>query len=129
MVGCPDWQHFTVERQPEILPMLLLWSEDQPGLSLPVVSPWLVEANYAPQLAEAERAALELAAGDEVEWLCILNVQPDGVISANLLGPLAFNRRTGAALQVIQAHTGYSPAVVVGQAHTEVAHAGADAAA
>ena len=129
LIGCPDWQHFTVERKPEIVPMLLLWSDDQPGLSLPVVNPWLVEDGYAPQLAEAERTALGLIEGDEVDWLCVLNVQPDGVITANLLGPIAFNRRTGRAVQVIQAQAGYSAAVLLGQAQAEVAHVGADATA
>jgi flagellar assembly factor FliW len=125
LIGCPDWQAFTVERKPEIAPMVLLWSDDQPGLSLPVVNPWLVEPSYAPQLSDADRATLEVADEANLDWLCVLNVQPEGVITANLLGPIALNRSTGQAVQVIQAQSGYSAAHRVGQAQPEAAHAGA----
>lgn len=134
LVGCPDWQHFVLERRPEIAPVALLVSEDQPGLSLPVINPWLVRADYAPQLAEADQLLLAPAEADDLEWLTILNIQSEPpLITANLLGPVVINRRTGAGRQVILSLSGYSAEQLVGgapePAPNEVSYARADAAA
>ena len=133
LVGCPDWQHFHVERPAEMAPLALLVSEDQPGLSLPVVNPWLIRVDYAPQLAEADHLALQSAAPADLEWLVILNIQAEPpLMTANLLGPLVINRQTGVARQVILSLSGYPAAYLLGgtaePAQSEVSHARADTA-
>lgn len=115
LVGCPEWQRFTMVRNPELAPVVLLESADQPGLSLPAVSPWMVKPDYAPNLDEVDRAALGPTGDGELEWLVVLNIQSQPLqMSANLLGPLVVNRRTGAARQVILSQSGYSAAHPVG---------------
>ena len=134
LIGCPDWQRFTLERPPELAPMALLVSEDIPNLSLPVVSPWLIKVDYAPQLAEADQLALKAEAGVDLQWLVILNVQREPpLLSANLLGPVVFNPASGLARQVILSLSGYSAMhmleVAAQPPENEVSHARADATA
>jgi flagellar assembly factor FliW len=135
-IGCPHWRRFRWEQPAEMAPVALLHSADLPGLSLPVLNPRLVAPDYAPWLTVADRAALELSDDGELEWLTVLNIQAEPlVVTANLLGPLAVNRRTGAARQVILADSGYSASHPVGAPHAaeapgaEVDHAGPDATA
>ncbi len=135
LVGCPEWRHFTLERPPELAPMALLVSQDEPNLSLPVVSPWLVKIDYAPHLMEADQLALQTEAGGDLQWLIILNVQREPpLLTANLLGPVVINPATGLARQVILSLSGYSARqvldVVAAQPPVnEVSHARADATA
>lgn len=134
LVGCPDWQRFALDRSAELAPIVLLNSTEQAGLALPAVSPWLVDLEYAPQLSEADRLALQPADDADLEWLVILNIQAEPpLMTANLLGPLVINRRTGIGRQVILSLSGYSAARPVGAtplpAQSEVSYAGSDAAA
>lgn len=134
LIGCPDWQRFSLDRSPALAPLSLLVSTDQPGVSLPAVSPWLVKHDYSPQLADADRAALGSADDGDLEWLAILNIQAEPlIVTANLLGPVVFNRRTGEARQVVLSQSGYSAAHSVGAAsaqdENEVTYARADATA
>lgn len=111
LVGCPEWQHFVLENSPEMAPVVLLNSTDEPVLSLPAVNPWLVKPDYAPALADADRLALASQSEAELEWLAVLNIQPEPLlVTANLLGPLVVNRRTGMARQVILSNSGYPAA-------------------
>ncbi|MBI3762763.1 MAG: flagellar assembly protein FliW [Chloroflexi bacterium] len=114
LVGCAEWRHFALEQSPETAPLALLHSRDQPGLSLIVVDPRLVEPDYAPALEEADRAALGGGDGADLQWLSVLTVQNDPlVVTANLLGPLVVNRATGTARQVILSLSGYPAAYPV----------------
>lgn len=134
LVGCPEWQHFVLESGPDLAPVVLLNSTDEPALSLPAVNPWLVRSDYAPVLGEADRLALAPESEADLQWLAVLNIQPEPlVMTANLLGPLVVNRRTGQARQVILSNSGYAAAhpvrVLDAPACQEVTHAGPDAAA
>lgn len=102
LAGYPEWQNFTLHKENEFHPVKLLVSQDVPGLSFPVVSPWLIEPAYEPTLSEANRQAIGIKDDQEIEWLAIMNVQNQPFqVTANLLGPLVYNRRTGAAMQLI----------------------------
>jgi len=108
LVGCANWQRFTLEQSPETAPLALLHSQDQPGLSLIVVDPWLVDTAYAPTLAEADRIALGASDDADLQWLSVLTVQNHPlVVTANLIGPLVVNRAVGTARQVILSQSGY----------------------
>lgn len=132
LVGCPEWRRFTLRALDETGPVRLLVSTNMPELSFPVVNPWLVIPAYAPSLTEADRAALGVTDDAELDWLTVLTVESEPFkVTANLLGPLVFHRRTGAARQVILSQSGYSAAHPVGgtMTNSEVAHAGAHAEA
>lgn len=134
LVGCPEWQHFALDRSADLAPLVLLVSTEHAGLALPAISPWLVKLDYAPQLSEADRAALQSQADADLEWLVVLNIQSDPpLMTANLLGPLVINRRTGLARQVVLSVSGYSAAhpvgvVAVAPVESEVSYARADTA-
>lgn len=116
LVGCPDWRRFILRQADDTSPVKLLVSQDVAGLSLPVVSPLLLDADYAPQLSATDREALSAREGEAVEWLTILTVQAQPPrVTANLLGPLAYNPSTGAARQVVLAQSGYPTAHPVGE--------------
>ncbi len=134
LVGSPEWQHFLLRKSDRTEPVRLLISREQPGLSFPVVSPWIIYPEYQPLLSRADRQSLGVEEGDEVEWLCLLNVQVEPLaVTANLLGPLVINQRTNQARQVVLSHSGYSPAYPVSgdnytKALKEANRAGANAA-
>lgn len=108
LVGCADWQRFTLEQSPEMAPLALLHSQDQPGLSLIVVDPWLIDPAYTPTLAEVDRVALAVNDDADLQWLSVLTVQNYPlVVTANLIGPLVINRAGGTARQVILSQSGY----------------------
>ena len=114
LIGSPEWQHFLLRKSDKTQPIKLLISREQPGLSFPVVAPWLIEPSYQPHLDPADRQALGVDDDGDLEWLCLLNVQNDPfLVTANLLGPLVINQRTSVARQVILSHSGYSAAQVV----------------
>jgi flagellar assembly factor FliW len=115
LIGHPEWKHFVLRKSDKTVPVQLLISRDQPGLSFPVANPWLVYSDYRPQLSAADRRALGLNGLDQdLEWLCLLNVESDPFrVTANLLGPLVCNPRTNEARQVVLSQSGYSAAFVV----------------
>ncbi len=115
LIGCPDWRSFLLRRAEEMRPVKLLVSLDQPGLSLPVVHPELVAPGYQPRVSEEDAAALGLNSASELDWLVLLTIVNDPLkVTANLLGPVAFNKRTGVARQVVQSGAGYPVAQPVG---------------
>ncbi len=140
LIGCPDWCSFLLRRTEEMRPIKLLVSLDQPGLSLPVVHPELIAPGYRPRISEEDAAALGLNSVMDLDWLVLLTITKEPArVTANLLGPLAYNRRTGVARQVVQSGAGYPVAQPVGlptepatpsatiDVKTEVGHARAHA--
>jgi flagellar assembly factor FliW len=114
LVGHPEWQHFVLRKSGEFDPVKLLVSRDQPGLSFPMVSPWLIKPDYQPRLHPADSQALQATSDEELEWLCLLNVESDPYrVTANLLGPLVINPHTQTARQVVLSKSGYSATFVV----------------
>jgi flagellar assembly factor FliW len=114
LVGCKQWQHFTLDEAPDMAPLALLHSHDVQGLSLIVTDPWLVYPTYAPVLDEADRVALAPADDSELKWLTVLTLQNQPLsVTANLLGPLVVNRATGSARQVVLAQSGYQAAHLI----------------
>ncbi|HRF49644.1 MAG TPA: flagellar assembly protein FliW [Anaerolineales bacterium] len=142
LIGCPDWRGFLLRRAEELRPVKLLVSLELPGLSLPVVHPDLIAPGYRPKVSEEDAAMLGLNNASDLDWLVLLTITNEPVkVTANLLGPIAFNKRTGVARQIVQSGAGYpvaqpvglftepaaaEPAVTVG-VHAEVRHARAHA--
>ncbi|MBI5876850.1 MAG: flagellar assembly protein FliW [Chloroflexi bacterium] len=109
MIGCPTWQHFTLDAAPDMAPIGVLRCLDEPAISFYVVHPRYVVPDYQIVLGEGDRQLLGLAPGDRPELLCVLVVHADPFsISANLLGPIAWNATTGRARQLVLANSGYS---------------------
>lgn len=109
LVGCPTWQHFTLEATPEMAPIGVLRCLDEEGISFYVVHPRYIVQDYQVTLTDSDRELLELPDGGSPEVLCILVVRADPLtISANLLGPIVWNTANGRARQLVLANSGYS---------------------
>jgi flagellar assembly factor FliW len=114
LIGHAEWRHFVLRKSDKTEPVKLLISRDQPGLSFPVTNPWLLKPDYQPKLSPADRQALGAGSDDDLEWLCLLNVENDPYrVTANLLGPLVINPHTHLGTQMVLSQSGYSAAFVV----------------
>lgn len=120
LIGCPDWRSFLLRRAEEMRPVKILVSLDQPGLSLPAIHPELIAPGYQPRVSEDDAAALGLNNASDLDWLVLLTIVNEPFrVTANLLGPIAFNKRTGVARQVVQSGAGYPVAQPIGFAPAE----------
>lgn len=103
LVGCPDWKRFKLEQRPEMLPVALLKSIDQPNLSFIVADPRTWYPNYKFDVSAEDLKALEVFSASDLIALTIITVEPDPfAVTANLLGPLVVNPSSGKARQIIQ---------------------------
>jgi flagellar assembly factor FliW len=136
LIGCPEWRDFHLQRSEDLRPVKLLTAIHQPELSLPVIHPGIILPEYKPRLNPDEAADLGAEQTNEIEWLVLLTIKEEPfTVTANLLGPIAYNRRTGAARQVVQSGAGYPVAQPIGAVLADVAtvsdrevhHAGAHA--
>lgn len=108
LLGIPDWRQFLLySRMPEeavgaLIPL------NQTASSLAVIDPRTIIPNYDPRFEEVQ---LDVPAEDRatrLDCICILNIQQEPiVVRANLLGPVVFDRKTGAGCQVILSQSLY----------------------
>jgi flagellar assembly factor FliW len=109
MVGCPDWHQFALSPGMDGGPIRVLQSLDEPAVSLLVTDPFLLAPDYAFELTDLDSSALQLIDPGDAHVLCVLTVRPEGPsVTANLMGPVVVNRRTGRARQIILASSPYS---------------------
>jgi flagellar assembly factor FliW len=111
--GFESLRRFALVREQDS-PVEWLVSLDDPDVSFAVLEPFLFETGYAFELADREVEALGMhEAGDAmVRCLLTLNEDPEQ-ITANLLAPLVFSRRTHMARQVILSESTYSMRAMV----------------
>jgi flagellar assembly factor FliW len=103
LVGCPEWKRFKLEQRPEMLPVALLKSVDQPNLSFIVADPHTWYPHYKFDVSPEDLKALEVFSADDLTALTIITVEPDPFsVTANLLGPLVVNPTSGKARQIVQ---------------------------
>jgi flagellar assembly factor FliW len=101
MVGYPEWKHFVLlTDDEEDLPVAVLQSLDDPNVVFMVTDPRMLVTEYRPSMTAHEQQLLELDGAEPVLY-CTLTVGEDGWLTANLLGPLAINPRTGRGLQLV----------------------------
>ncbi|WP_062137895.1 flagellar assembly protein FliW [Demequina aestuarii] len=81
--------------------MFTLRATDHVETRLFAVSPRPYFPSYAPRISEDVRGGIGMHPGDEPVLLVIVNPTADGLITANLLAPVAINPATGAAAQAV----------------------------
>jgi flagellar assembly factor FliW len=109
LVGCPDWCRFVLlVDADEQLPVATLASLDVRDVQLMATDPRLIVPDYSVQLTQEDRASLELDAETEPTLYCTLSLADDGLITANLLGPLVVNPVTRRGRQLVLAESTYS---------------------
>jgi flagellar assembly factor FliW len=107
LVGCPDWRRFVLmTAEDEDLPVAALVSLDDPAIELMVTDPRLVLPDYELKLSAEDRASIGLTTEPVV--YCTLTLAADGVITANLLGPLVVNPDTRRGRQFVLTDSRYS---------------------
>src|SRR5579862_6527297 len=108
LIGQPDWKRFVlIMEDAEELPVAMLQSLDDPDCTMLVADPTMVEPSYTVPLSAEDRAALSLGKDGQPVLYCTLSVSPEGMISANLLGPLAINPITRVGRQIVLFDTKY----------------------
>jgi len=100
--GFDQLRVFVIEPMPgDLAPFCRLRATDPPGVEFIVVPPGVLFPDYEVEVDEETVERLELRAED-ASVLSIVTLSDDGrAPTANLLGPIVVNRRTGAAAQVV----------------------------
>ena len=109
LIGCPDWRHFVLEPEAAGPAIQLLRSLDEPDVALYVADPFTILPDYEFEVGDADGSPLDLSDPGDALVLVILTVRNDPAsVTANLLGPLVVNVRTGRGRQLVLAESGYS---------------------
>ncbi|TAK32251.1 MAG: flagellar assembly protein FliW [Chloroflexota bacterium] len=128
LIGCESWRSFELRVEPEQPMISVLQCLDDPEACFLLVDPFNLIPDYRVRLTASDREFLRLGDVEEPAVFCTLTVNEDeGMITANLLGPLAINKRTGLGRQLVQSATDYSARHRVGSYVREVQDAGSDA--
>lgn len=99
--GMSTLTHFDIAALDNLGLMFTLRASDGPSTRLFAVSPRPYFPDYEPHIAGDARAGIGLEADDDALLLVIVNPTAEGLITANLLAPIAVNPATGAAAQVV----------------------------
>ena len=109
LVGFPAWRRFVLmTAEDEELPVASLVSLDDPAVELLVTDPRLLLPDYDLRLSVEDRASIGLQADTVPVVYCTLTLAANGLITANLLGPLVVHPGTRQGRQVVLTDTGYS---------------------
>lgn len=109
--GFPELRRFALERwgDGEDSPYSLLLALEQPEVRFLVAPPEVFFPDYEVELSDTDVAALGLTGPDDALVLVIITVpdRPEDA-TANLVGPIVLNTRTGTGAQVVLADSGHS---------------------
>jgi flagellar assembly factor FliW len=109
LVGCDAWKRFVLITDDEVeLPIARLQSLDDPDVAIIITTPTVVDPGYLALLTPEDRAELQLDDMTAPVMYCTLSVQPDGWLTANLLGPLVLNPTNRRGKQLVLAESTYS---------------------
>lgn len=107
--GLPGFPHARNFRllplDPDLTPFAALRSQDLEGLEFVVVPPGAVFEGYTVEVPDDDATRLELREADDAVVMVIVTVSRPP--TANLLGPLVVNRRTGRGRQVVMVGSNY----------------------
>lgn len=109
LIGCPTWRHFVLEPEAAGPAIHLLRCLDVEDVALYVVDPFTIAPDYEFEIADPDAEALDLSDPRDALVLTVLTIhdQPPSV-TANLLGPLVVNVRTGRGRQLVLGTSDYS---------------------
>ena len=101
LLGFERFKRFTLSAHPEEEPFLRLHVLGEPDLAFLVLSPFVVDPTYQPELADEDARFLDLQGPEDTLIVGIVTVRNAQHASINLKGPIVLNRRTLKAKQVI----------------------------
>lgn len=109
LIGCPDWRRFVLEPNAVGPTIQLLRCLDAPDVALYVTDPFTIEPDYEFEVGDADASAIGLADPGDALVLVILTVHADPpAVTANLLGPLVINVKSGRGRQLVLSSSDYS---------------------
>jgi flagellar assembly factor FliW len=110
--GFPGARRFRVEDLGEALrPFARLRSVGEPEIGFTIVSPGLLFPDYTVEIDDEDQESLGISNSEDVVLVTLITVpRPPQPPTANLLGPIVVNRRTGAAAQIVQHRSKYKVA-------------------
>ena len=109
LIGCPDWHEFTLEEHAAGPAIQIMRSPVDAGISFFVTDPFTIMPDYAFEISDADAEALALHDPSDVLVLVILTILNEApTVTANMLGPLVVNIRTGRGQQLVLANSDYS---------------------
>lgn len=99
--GFADLRRFVLISE-EDSPVEWLQSLDDAGIAFALIEPFLFMPDYAFELSESDVAGLGVETPEDVLVRCVVTLREDpSGITANLLAPVVFCRRTHLARQII----------------------------
>lgn len=107
LVGLKEYQQFIIKSIPEQEAFLLLQSTEEENFGLVITPPFWFKPDYELELADDYVGKLGDKEALEVFAVVTLADTPQKV-TANLLGPIVLNRKTGIGFQVIVPDRGYT---------------------
>ena len=101
LLGFETVKNYLLIANPQEEPFQWLQMMEGPKKAFLVVSPFLVQPDYAPDIAQEDMDFLELESASDAIVLNICTVRPGEPATINLKGPLIVNRHTYIAKQCI----------------------------
>jgi flagellar assembly factor FliW len=101
LLGFEQYKRFALVTNPEEEPFLWLQAVGEPKLAFLVMSPFVVEASYQPEISGLDAEFLGLQGPEEKLIFNIVTVRGEQRATINLKGPIVLNRRTLVAKQII----------------------------
>ena len=101
LLGLERLKRLTLSSNPEEEPFLRLHGLEEPKPTFLVISPFIVQPAYQPEIAEEDRRFLALEDPNDSLLFNIVTVRGPRQATVNLKGPILLNRRTLRAKQVI----------------------------
>jgi flagellar assembly factor FliW len=109
LIGCPNWHSFVLEPDAVGPAVQVLRCLDDTQVSIFVADPFTILPEYEFEIADEDAAGLDLQNPGEALVFVALTIQDDvEKVTANLLGPIVINVRTGLARQLVLAASNYS---------------------
>ncbi len=109
LIGCPDWHEFTLVEHDAGPAIHIMRSPSDAGIAFLVTDPFTIIPDYAFEISDVDAEALALRDPSDVLVLVILTILNEApTVTANMLGPLVVNVRTGRGQQLVLPNSGYS---------------------
>ena len=108
LVGLSELKHFTLQQSVDMLPIALLHSKEEKGLSFIVADPNGWFPDYKFNISDDDMAAIKAGDVNDLIVLVIINVSSDPFqITANMVSPLVINPKSKLGIQLVLEHSPY----------------------
>lgn len=104
LLGFERLKDYLIIAKPEEEPFGWLQVKGDTSLAFVVINPFLIVADYSPDIPQADVEFLGLTSEEDAMLLNIVTVHKSGQATMNLKGPVVINRNTGIGKQVVIAN-------------------------